>query len=467
MRSVHRLSPARVHAVLSGHDHAPRRHDLTRTGVALVVAVTISACTDRSIPTTPDQMSASAASAVATSSERATAPATIDWQRRGRGLVVRSRTNPINAARLYALLGVAQYGAAVAADRALGITGPDDAAIIGADDGGRAQYEIRRGAIGAASKTLLMHLAGEAFAANAAALLVAERSAMTSQLAAEGIGPNGRVHPQFTHGLAIGTVMGERMILWAGNDGWSAAFEGPPYELATPNEVWYQNLPLTTAPSGYQWPAMKRYFLTSAHQFAPPAPPAFGSAQFLEELALVHEFVVHRTSDQLTSAQFWNLNLGTVTAAGYWGERAEESIIAHGLGDRAASHVYALSSAAVMDATIGCWQAKYARLVMRPYHADVSLADPATRLPLGMPNHPSYPSGHSCVSAAAVTVISDFFPDRKVELEQGVRDAGMSRIYAGIHFPFDVAAGQALGRAVGAWALKYDRDNGLLTALEP
>jgi membrane-associated phospholipid phosphatase len=42
---------------------------------------------------------------------------------------------------------------------------------------------------------------------------------------------------------------------------------------------------------------------------------------------------------------------------------------------------------------------------------------------------------------------------------------GESRIYAGIHFRFDVTAGQALGRAVARTALAYDRTNGLLAAV--
>jgi membrane-associated phospholipid phosphatase len=98
---------------------------------------------------------------------------------------------------------------------------------------------------------------------------------------------------------------------------------------------------------------------------------------------------------------------------------------------------------------------------MRPSQADITI----TSLPLGLPNHPSYPSGHSCISAAAVTVLSDVFPRKTAELEAGLAAAGMSRVYGGIHYPFDVAAGQQLGRDVGSWALRYDRRKGLLTAV--
>ena len=51
------------------------------------------------------------------------------------------------------------------------------------------------------------------------------------------------------------------------------------------------------------------------------------------------------------------------------------------------------------------------------------------------------------------------------ELDAHVIDNGMSRIYAGIHYRFDVTAGQILGRAVGAQVLRFDRENGLLSAI--
>jgi membrane-associated phospholipid phosphatase len=84
---------------------------------------------------------------------------------------------------------------------------------------------------------------------------------------------------------------------------------------------------------------------------------------------------------------------------------------------------------------------------------------------IGRPNHPSYPSGHSCVSAAAAEVLKSIFPAKAATLDQQVAEAGMSRVFAGIHYRFDVAAGQALGRSVAQWAMMYDRQHGLLAAV--
>ena len=69
------------------------------------------------------------------------------------------------------------------------------------------------------------------------------------------------------------------------------------------------------------------------------------------------------------------------------------------------------------------------------------------------------------MSGAAATVLTAFFPEHADAFHQRMIDNGNSRMYAGIHYRFDVEAGQALGRAVGEWALQYDEQRGLLAAV--
>ena len=435
------------------------RYDSARHTFMVLTLATASAiaCSDRltepNAASTSTSQSSATNAATPTSDLRSSAASTLAWQARARDLVSThpATVSPIVAGRVYALLGMAQYGAAVAADRSLGIASADDdqSTLTGTDEGGRAQYEARRGAIGAASNRVLSYLFPDVAAA------------MDQQLATEGVGPNGRVHPQFTRGLAIGKAMGDVMVAWANADGFSVPWTNPPfapYLSGTPG-VWFQANPLAP-PAGFQFPGMKPYFLTSAHQFRSAPPPAYLSPDYNAGLATVRAISDTRTAEQIASANFWNLPPGTPTALGYWDQRAADYIVEHGLGERSASHVFALTNAAGMDATIGCWDAKYTYLLLRPVQAD-----PLIKVVFPTPNHPSYPSGHSCVSAAAASVLTAFFPEKKAELDQGVADAGMSRVFAGIHYPFDISAGQTLGRSVAAWALDYDRTRGLLTAV--
>jgi membrane-associated phospholipid phosphatase len=62
-------------------------------------------------------------------------------------------------------------------------------------------------------------------------------------------------------------------------------------------------------------------------------------------------------------------------------------------------------------------------------------------------------------------VLGHLFPERAAEVTAGMTEAGLSRMYAGIHYRFDVKAGQDLGSAVARWAIARDRRPGLLAAI--
>ena len=421
------------------------------------MAASAAACTDRATsPTSPSELRTPANNATtSTSDRRSSAPATLAWAARGRALVLAhpATMSPIVATRAYGLMGMTMYGAAVAADRSLGITDADGdrSTVTGADEGGRAQYEARRGAIGAASARILSYLFPDAV------------DAIKAQLAAEGIGANGRTHPQFTRGVRIGEAVGTLMVEWGKADGLDVTWTNPPFTPWLPGTPgrWYQTPgSLLTGAAGFQFPGMRPYMLRSNDQFRPAPPPAYLSPAFNAGLKVVRDISDTRTAEQTAIANFWNFSVGTTSTLGYWDERAAEYIAQHDLGERSAAHVFALTNAAVLDATIGCWDAKYQYGLLRPTQADGGIT-----LVFPLPNHPSYPSGHSCLSAAAVTVLSAFFPEKAAELETGLTNAGLSRIYAGIHYPFDISAGQALGRSAGAWALDYDRRKGVLHAV--
>ena len=52
-----------------------------------------------------------------------------------------------------------------------------------------------------------------------------------------------------------------------------------------------------------------------------------------------------------------------------------------------------------------------------------------------------------------MTVLADALPSERERLEAIITEAGMSRVYGGIHYRFDVHAGQAIGRGAAALAL--------------
>jgi membrane-associated phospholipid phosphatase len=342
--------------------------------------------------------------------------------------VAGNNMSPLAAARVYAALSVAQYRA-VMAIRDPDVDGQLNSSGIGT--GGRSALEAHRGAVAGASVQVL----GFFFPSVTTTLEQAAEE--------EGEVSPGNVHPQFTRGLAIGRDAGNALVQRTKNDRFTTPWTGT---VPVGPGMWIANGP----PAGATFGGVTPYFMTSGDQFRPPPPPAFGSGAFLTDLNEIRTLSDNRTAAQLASALFWNFPTGTFTPPGYWNLVASNHVTEHALDERAATRMYALMHAAMMDALIGCWDAKYYYWTIRP-----SQADPLITLAFALPNHPSYPSGHSCVSAAAATVLGSLFPNEQVELGALVTEAGLSRMYAGIHYRFDIDAGRELGEAVAQWAIAH------------
>jgi len=236
----------------------------------------------------------------------------------------------------------------------------------------------------------------------------------------------------------------------AAADGFATPFSGT---IPVGPGLWISNTTPATIAGG-PLPGARPWFLKSARQFRPGRPPAFGSADFLAALAEIRHIADTRTAEQIEIATVWAQGVGTPTTAGFWLQVATDGINSHRLSERQATHLYALLSASMFDAQIGCWDAKETYWFIRPWQADPGITVVAA---VGKPNHPSYPSGHSCISSSAGEVLGAFFPKERKRLDAMVSEAGLSRMYGGIHYRFDIEAGQRLGRSVARFTLRADR----------
>jgi membrane-associated phospholipid phosphatase len=194
------------------------------------------------------------------------------------------------------------------------------------------------------------------------------------------------------------------------------------------------------------------FFMTSADQLRAPAPPAFDSPQFLAALAEVRQISDTRTADQIAIANAWNVTSGPFTA-GTLNRIAADLIRENHSTEQEAARILAFANAAAFDAQIACWDSKFTYWLIRP-----AQADPGITMPIGLPNHPSYPSGHSCITGAFMAVLSDALPNQRTRLDAMVVEAGLSRVYGGIHYRFDIETGRDMGRAAAALALKGHLD---------
>jgi hypothetical protein len=202
---------------------------------------------------------------------------------------------------------------------------------------------------------------------------------------------------------------------------------------------------------------VKAWMMTPADIEAqrPAPPPSTSSQQMKDEVAEVKRTVDQLTTAQLAIAQKWNDGAGTYSPPGHWNDIALEYVRDAKMSEVRAARVFALLNMAMHDAAVGCWEAKFFYFNPRP-----SQMDPSIRTKIGVPNFPSYTSGHSTFSAAAAAVLSDLFPSGASNFAAMRDEAGISRLYGGIHFRSDIDAGKAHGGRIAAFTLSFAHADG-------
>lgn len=388
----------------------------TAIATALIAALFLASCADRA--TGPD------AAARPLSTDRAAldqgavrfseAGSSVAWNQTARDLIAANAVNaPHVQLRILTYLAVAQYNAIVEAE---------DTKVGGI-------HASPRAAAAAASVAVLSYF----FPLAAAGL----EEDLDAQLEAP-TWPGDR-HRNVESGEAVGRSVGADVIAYAATDN----FNHDAIPVAPVGEGYWVSATNPPAPSVAALWGTRPFVLESPSQFRPDAPPAFGSDEFNAALQEIRDLSDNRTAEQLAQAQFFATRAGA-----YMNQIASELIVTYNKSEREAARILALANMAGFDAMIGCWDAKFAYWLLRPY-----AADPGITTPIGKPNHPSYLSGHSCNTASFATVLADAFPAERERLEGIVVAAGLSRMYGGLHYRFDCEDGQALGRSVAQLVL--------------
>ncbi len=211
------------------------------------------------------------------------------------------------------------------------------------------------------------------------------------------------------------------------------------------------------------WGSVTTFAAANSSQFGNGTPPALGSAEFIADYNQVRTLGCSTcgTPEQQLIARFWADGGGTFTPPGHWIDITNGLI--GGLSTLEAARVTALVGMSVADAGITAWQDKYQYNIWRPITAinNCTMAtcgvdgEPGWTPFLSTPNFPSYVSGHSSFSGGAAGALTSVFGnsvsfctpadpasgvvgDRCFTSLRGAADeAGISRIYGGIHYEFD------------------------------
>lgn len=278
---------------------------------------------------------------------------------------------------------------------------------------------------------------------------------------------------------AYGRSVTTHILTWSESDG-GAKIEnmGFPLEFALGSrpESWVptslinqQQLPLLP-----KWGENRPFAMPTGNACPLPPPPAYSEekgSDFYKEAFEVYETVKNLTPEQRAIARFWSDDpMLSPTPPGHW------IVIALKVLDEqkasAAEHADLLARLGISlaDAFIGCWHSKFEYDLLRPVTYIKRVIDPKWEPILITPPFPEYPSGHSTQSGAAATVLTAFFgenfaftdnthekdklPNRSFNsFWEAANEAGMSRLYGGIHFRAAIDRGLEQGRCIGEKAV--------------
>jgi hypothetical protein len=107
-----------------------------------------------------------------------------------------------------------------------------------------------------------------------------------------------------------------------------------------------------------------------------------------------------------------------------------------------------------LDAYIAAHDAKYTYWGLRPNMTDTTI-EPL----IPQPNHPAYVTNAAIIASALAELIGYMFPREGDQWRYLAEEAGLSRLYAGIHYICDERTGNVMGKGLALLAIQRDQLN--------
>lgn len=293
---------------------------------------------------------------------------------------------------------------------------------------------------------------------------------------------------EFEASKNYGLLVSEHIKGWMDTDHYKQTRTMPKFTVITEDPSRWQPTPPSYM-DGIEphWNKIRPFVLDSASQFKPTPPPPFSmekESPFYKELSEVYTISEQitaegDTSEEIQIAQFWDCNpyvsvtrghlmfaTKKITPGAHWIGIAEIATRDAKSDFNETVFAYTKTSIGIFDAFISCWDEKYRSNLIRPETLINQHIDENWKPILQTPPFPEYSSGHSVVSGASATVLTNIFGDNfkfldDTELPYGLpirtfssfnkaaQEAAISRMYGGIHYRAAVENGLQQGINVG------------------
>ncbi|MBS1529383.1 MAG: vanadium-dependent haloperoxidase [Bacteroidetes bacterium] len=286
----------------------------------------------------------------------------------------------------------------------------------------------------------------------------------------------------YANSITLGEKIGNTVLKRANIDDYPQTRGKPKYLGSSTPGKWRPTPPDYMDGVEFCWGDMHTLLVDSSTIFMPPPPPAYSedtTSAFFKQVKMVYNTNKHLTPEQKTIATFWDDNPFVVVHNGHMmfadkkitpgGDWIGITTIAckqtHADAVKTAQ-AYALTSVALFESFITCWEVKYKYAYLRPVTVINEKIDHNWLPLLQTPPFPEYTAGHSTISAASAVVLTHEFgdnfafrdtSDRKyIGLQRDFKsflqasdETAMSRFYGGIHFLNSSLVGAKQGHQVG------------------
>jgi hypothetical protein len=287
--------------------------------------------------------------------------------------------------------------------------------------------------------------------------------------------------------ILYGKLVADSVFAWAKRDNYNQSRGLPRFTVSNESGTW-QPTPADYAQAiEPHWNTIRPLTLSVISQFSPKEKLEYSlkkNSSFYKTMMEVYEIVKKLDTTQKAIAKYWDdnpnvsVNMGhlnyfihKISPGGHWLMITKQACEEKKENVSRSSLAYTLTSIALFDGFISCWDEKFKTNLVRPVTVINDHIDKNWQPYIQTPPFPEFTSGHAVVSNAAATVLTALFGDNYVFTDEteipfgndtrkfnsfyeAAKESSASRVYGGIHYPETARISIAQGKDVGNHVLK-------------
>ena len=291
-----------------------------------------------------------------------------------------------------------------------------------------------------------------------------------------------------------GRLMADSIISWSKKDNYLISKGMSRYKLLNEPGTWQPTPNDYASALEPNWYILRPLALKSCSQFSPKKKLTYDpskNSEFYKNVEEVYKIGKEADSSKNSIAWYWDDNpnisiqeghltyfVHKISPGGHWLMIAKQACIQKNAPVVKASLAYTLTSIALFDGFIACWDEKFKTNLIRPVTIINQLIDEHWQPLIQTPPFPEFTSGHAVISNAASTVLTGILGDNysfidSTEIPFGImprsfnsfneaaEESAWSRVYGGIHYPETARLSIEQGRKIGSYVIEtlYSKGN--------